>query len=79
MTTKLSRSTDHIYWLPSELWNIIGNVLKMDLINKINKYKINIPRTLIFKHNYTIGNYDYAINYKFNENGTIESSVNMIS
>jgi len=79
LSNRLSKCMSHTCWLPSELWNIIGNFLKMDLINKIKIYKSYIPITLTIKNNITIGNYDYGIIYKFNENGTIYKDIKVIT
>lgn len=78
LSNRLSKCIDNKYWLPSEIWNIITNNLKIELVNKIKTYKINIPRTLTIKNNVTIGNYDYAITYKFNENGSIDKDIKLI-
>lgn len=76
LSNRLSKQMNHKCWLPSEIWNIINHNLKIELINKIKTYNINIPITFTIKNNYTIGNYDYTVIYNLNENGTIETSIN---
>ena len=75
LSNKLSRPVKHTCWLPSELWNAINNILKMEYINKINIYKLNIPDFYIIKERTSIGNYNYLITYKFYEDGRTEKNI----
>lgn len=72
LSNRLLKLTDHICWLPSELWNIITNFIKVELIDQINNYKNTIPRTITIKRNFNIGNYDYSFIMKADEDGSIK-------